>query len=223
MENVYGFVPSVITGEEQKLTADDFSSLPMPKAYSYKPYMSSILNQGTASTCVPHSISAVYDYYAAMEDNIYTPDGKFVHTPFSINQIYNARTNRGEGMSYKEALNFCMNHGVVSEENYKKGITEPGKKIYSYAIIPSLEIMKRSLIINGPCLIATYVKDPDRNDFWNGRGNYGGHATCIIGYDDNKKALLLRNSWGKEWGNNGYTWFPYSQYDQIIEAWAVLI
>jgi C1A family cysteine protease len=44
----------------------------------------------------------------------------------------------------------------------------------------------------------------------------GGHAIVAIGYDDAKKigkdkgALLIRNSWGTEWGDKGYGWLPYS-------------
>jgi len=44
----------------------------------------------------------------------------------------------------------------------------------------------------------------------------GGHAVVAVGYDDKKKvvkdtgALLIRNSWGTDWGDHGYGWLPYS-------------
>jgi len=49
----------------------------------------------------------------------------------------------------------------------------------------------------------------------------GGHAVVAVGYDDDMKiknrydrrettgALLIRNSWGKGWGDGGYGWLPY--------------
>ena len=38
----------------------------------------------------------------------------------------------------------------------------------------------------------------------------GGHAVCAVGYDDAKKRILIRNSWGADWGLNGYFWMPYA-------------
>ena len=37
----------------------------------------------------------------------------------------------------------------------------------------------------------------------------GGHAVLAVGYDNSKEALLVRNSWGKNWGMDGYFWLPY--------------
>jgi C1A family cysteine protease len=38
----------------------------------------------------------------------------------------------------------------------------------------------------------------------------GGHCVLIVGYDDSKQAFLVRNSWGTQWGQNGYFWASYS-------------
>ena len=49
----------------------------------------------------------------------------------------------------------------------------------------------------------------------------GGHAVMAVGFDDNKKiinpgnkketkgAILIRNSWSEDWGDDGYGWLPY--------------
>ncbi|PSL48018.1 xylellain [Chitinophaga niastensis] len=38
----------------------------------------------------------------------------------------------------------------------------------------------------------------------------GGHATVAVGYDDARQAVLVRNSWGENWGLKGFFWMPYA-------------
>lgn len=37
----------------------------------------------------------------------------------------------------------------------------------------------------------------------------GGHAVLIVGYDDEMKLFKIRNSYGPNWGRNGYFYLPY--------------
>ena len=65
----------------------------------------------------------------------------------------------------------------------------------------------------------------------------GGHAIVVAGYDDNMKiknaivggvettgAFLIRNSWGTDWGQDGYGWLPYEYVLQgLADDWWSLL
>jgi C1A family cysteine protease len=59
---------------------------------------------------------------------------------------------------------------------------------------------------------------------------YGGPAIVAVGYDDDleiggsKGALLVRNSWGTDWGDAGYAWMTYRYVlDGLADDWWTLI
>ena len=57
----------------------------------------------------------------------------------------------------------------------------------------------------------------------------GGQAVVAVGYDDHrirstKGAILIRNCWGTEWGENGYGWLPYRYVEQqlVSDLWVLI-
>jgi Papain family cysteine protease/Domain of unknown function (DUF4384) len=39
--------------------------------------------------------------------------------------------------------------------------------------------------------------------------SHGRHAMTFVGYDDERQAFRLINSWGRKWGDGGYAWLAY--------------
>jgi PKD repeat protein len=46
--------------------------------------------------------------------------------------------------------------------------------------------------------------------------NLGGHAMLAVGYDDNRSAFKVLNSYGVEWGDGGYCWIPYGFWPEVV-------
>jgi hypothetical protein len=53
---------------------------------------------------------------------------------------------------------------------------------------------------------------------------FGGHAQCVVAYVDSKYggAFLIMNSWGPQWGNNGFAWVRYPDFKFFVrEAYGI--
>jgi C1A family cysteine protease len=92
--------------------------------------------------------------------------------------------------------------------------------------IPTTEELKRDLITYGP-VVATMNVDSCLILYGGGvfneetakDGPY--HLVLIIGWDDEKKAWLVKNSFGEEWGEKGFGWIKYNSNN--IGKWAAWI
>lgn len=93
--------------------------------------------------------------------------------------------------------------------------------------------MKSYLAAGVPIIYATYVpmsffdvtdnywepypdeKENPGKSVLSNTGMHQQHAMCIIGYDDTKYggAFEILNSWGENWGDNGFTWIRYEDWN----------
>ncbi|NBC09709.1 MAG: peptidase C1 [Bacteroidetes bacterium] len=64
--------------------------------------------------------------------------------------------------------------------------------------------------------------NPSSRDY--GMRGFGGHAMCVIGYNDEYYggAFQIMNSWGPEWGDDGIAWVRYKDFKHFTkEAYGV--
>ena len=205
----FGFEPSVIDGTEHVFGAAGMPfSDNLPRRYSFRKFLPGVLNQGAESICVPCSISA----YLNWRENLSTGSKK--DNKIDCHEIYNIRTNHGEGMTFKEAFHYLRHHGVTSKSG--------NLQIKEYAMVKSSLQLKAALVMNGPCVGALPVYS-DRPEFWNrmpGDGFYGYHAISIVGYND--KGFVIRNSWGQGFADGGYTTIKYEEFNKLLEVWTII-
>ncbi len=90
--------------------------------------------------------------------------------------------------------------------------------------------IKQNLAQGGPVVIGMMVGGsfmqamlgqkvwiPEKSDYQ--MSGFGGHAMCIIGYDDYLEggAFQIMNSWGTEWGEKGLAWIRYKDFYLFVK------
>lgn len=97
--------------------------------------------------------------------------------------------------------------------------------------------VKKSISENRPVVVAMWVPESfhdNTSEHWRSKlddsrpslfeNNW--HAMCVVAYDDSKYhgdgGFLLMNSWGDDWGKNGFAWVSYSDFFTYVrEAYEV--
>lgn len=136
------------------------------------------------------------------------------------------------GASLRDGIKTLKKQGVCSEKIWPYRISrfkkKPSKKSYTDALnhtisvyrrITSLIDMKACLATGFPFVFGFSVYESFESEAVSrtgivpmpaaGERVLGGHAVLAVGYDDGTKRFLIRNSWGSEWGMQGYFTMPY--------------
>ena len=85
----------------------------------------------------------------------------------------------------------------IKIQSVKKSISEKKPVVFGMVAPPSFMGAKG---------VWNPTEEPDKS--------FGGHAMCVVGYDDAKDggAFEIQNSWGQAWGNEGYIWVKYADF-----------
>jgi len=204
--------------------------VPIPVSFDFTKSMSPVRNQGDEGTCVAFaSVVGVKEFQDKKEyRKLIRLSPRFL---YSLCKKFDGAPSE-EGTYPRIAMKVLLNYGVCHESFWPyaphqkslplKGADIDAKrfKIKAYARIESLIEMKRSLLVNGPFLAGVKVykswfnKNVERSGFVpmpkRNEQLMGGHAICIVGYDDKLELFKFKNSWGQNWADNGYGYLPYA-------------
>ncbi len=221
----------------------------IPKSYSLKKYAPTPKSQGQFGTCVGWSTAyAGMTILESVQKNR-TDKTSSTSNTFSPGFIYKQIKTSADtycllGSSISDALDIMKTKGAckysdMTEANCPSYISSTiftkasDYKIKDYAKIFGMfdsedfkiNAVKKSLSQNNPVIIG--MNTP--KSFYTALGSweptessiliYGGHAMCVIGYDDNKYggAFEIMNSWGTQWGNEGFIWLKYNVFYEFVK------
>ncbi len=82
--------------------------------------------------------------------------------------------------------------------------------------VPQPELTKRAIMEYGPVSVGIYASDALRayaGGVFNAcEPGFSNHSVVIVGWDDNYEGegvWIVKNSWGDDWGDDGYFYMPY--------------
>jgi hypothetical protein len=225
----------------------------LPERFSLEKFAPKRLNQGSQGSCVAWSSAyAARTILESQAKNVNPNDVRFSPS-FLYNQIklegcqgsYVVRAMDNmlqigslpfsqfaydEETCEKEPNDFEKQQAIRYKMKGYNRLTKSGEE-YDIDFVA----MKQNLSQGAPCVIGmmvggSFMQDMMGQKVWiptaedyDMRG-FGGHAMCVIGYDDYIEggSFQIMNSWGAEWGENGIAWVRYKDFAHFAkEAYAV--
>lgn len=195
-------------------------------------WLTPVSDQGNCGSCVAFAAVAVVEAQYAITNKL-----SWLKPQFSQQMLFDCGQGRCDIGWLPEWASYQLKTGGVTDlscapyllgasgkngsclENYCEGQKDRTLKILK-TTTPSTRFggsdkKVKAALKNGPLLTTLNA----REDFLYYKGGVyktknskkiGGHAVVIVGFDDAKKAWLIKNSWGEDWGERGYAWISYS-------------
>ena len=187
-------------------------------------------NQGSQNSCVGWAVGyANKTYQEKIENDWFLNTNDHIFSPSYIYNQINFGNDYGAYIDY--AMQLIVDEGVCPISNMpydeKDYLIQPNgeqKRIASYFKAEKWEALERGDIdtmkahlTKGQAIVIAIPVFGDfmginiENRVWDNleNGFYGYHAVCVVGYDDSMQAFKFINSWGTEWGLDGYGWISY--------------
>lgn len=218
-----------------------FKREPLRDIVDLRKWASPIEDQDHLGSCTGQAVVGAYELMLNKQD-----PSKFVDLS-RLFVYYNARmiedaTKEDVGAYVRDAIKSVQQYGVCKEELWPYLIEDfavpPSIKCYedaknrtikNYYRISTLEDTLDALNKEYPVVFSMRVyesfddlydsghtiKMPGKNE-----SPIGAHAMCFVGYDLNRKLFLVRNSFGKDWGLNGYCYMPFDYMrNEVMDCW----
>lgn len=214
----------------------------LPSYVDLRDEMPPVFDQGELGSCTANALCSMRQYFALKhaDETILSRLYLYWHErelEGTVNEDSGAMLR--DGMKVLKKLGCCpeeyfpYNISRFTEKPSKEAEQAAGKyKILSYHRVRSLREIKTCLYHGHPVAIGIKVYEsfespevaetgvvpvpsPEFEEF------LGGHAMLVVGYDDEREHLIVRNSWGESWGDHGDCYLPYEFYrlGLIVDAW----
>ncbi|MEL7040168.1 MAG: C1 family peptidase [Pseudomonadota bacterium] len=221
------------------LASNPYGAAELPPRIDLSSNMPRPGNQGRQNSCVGWAVAyALKSYQEQLEEGWPLnprgqPDDRRIFSPsFIYNQINNGAD---AGSHFVDAFNVLSSQGAAPLSampygDYRAPIPEAARSIAKrYRIDTWRRVntqdtreLKAQLNANYPVIIGAIVDDGfaqlGRDEIWRNQigREQSGHAMVIVGYDDGKQAFKLINSWGTNWGTDGYGWISYQHFPRVV-------
>jgi C1A family cysteine protease len=227
----YGWRPDLPDHRDFKFMAPQPILADLPASVNLRAVCPPVYDQGQLGSCTANAIAGAFEFELMKQnDPVFTPSRLFIY--FNGRVIENT-VNYDAGESIRDGMNSVCQQGVCDENSWPYVIGEYTKKPYFvcyqaalqntvtsyYSVSQDLDQMKGCLASGYPFIFGFTVYNsfetrevsqsgvvnmPDDND-----AVVGSHAVVAVGYDDAQSRFIVRNSWGSDWGDNGYFTIPY--------------